>query len=93
MDSTEVGQTKTLIIVEINEYTPQSAVIKTIIKKTTGNISGVSCDTGESLTEQRIPYNTFLQIIDGKAADVIDETSNLLELASQLLYRVIRPIL
>jgi quercetin dioxygenase-like cupin family protein len=53
--------------VEIIEYVPNSVVIKTIIKKTTGNISAVSFDSGEALTEKTSPFDSFIQVIEGKA--------------------------
>jgi quercetin dioxygenase-like cupin family protein len=56
-----------------------SVVIKTIIKKSTGNISVMSFDSGEGLTEKTSPFDTFVQILEGKAAIVIDKESNLLE--------------
>ena len=75
----QVESAKAHIIVEIIEYMPNSVVIKTIIKKSTGNISIMSFDSGEGLTEKTSPFDTFAQIIDGKAEIVIDGTSNVLE--------------
>ncbi|MGZ8523328.1 MAG: cupin domain-containing protein [Chitinophagaceae bacterium] len=67
------------IIVEIIEYMANAVVIKTIIKKSTGNISVMSFDSGEGLTEKTSPFDTFAQIIEGKADIVIDKISNVLE--------------
>jgi quercetin dioxygenase-like cupin family protein len=78
IDNREVEKAKAHIVVEIIEYVPNSVVIKSIIKKTTGNISAVSFDSGEALAEKIIPFDTFIQIIDGKAEIVIDGISNLL---------------
>ena len=66
----EIEKTKVHIIVEIIEYVPNSVVSKTIIKKSTGNISVTSLDTGEELAEKISPFDTYIQIIDG-AAEVI----------------------
>ncbi len=85
MDNNEVEKAKALIVVEIIEYVRNSVVIKTIIKKTTGNISAVSCDTGEALTEKIIPFDTFVQIIDGTAEIVIDGASNLLNTGQSII--------
>ena len=85
MDTTEVDKAKAFIIVEIIEYVPNSVVIKTIIKKTTGNVSAISFDTGEALTEKIIPFDTFVQIIDGKAEIVIDGVSNFLETGQSII--------
>jgi len=78
-DNKELEKSKSHIIVEIIEYIPNSVVIKTIIKKSTGNISVMSFDTGEGLTEKISPFDTFAQIIEGTADIVIDKVSHLLE--------------
>ncbi len=79
MENPELEKFKTFIIVEIIEYVPNSVVIKTIIKKTTGNVSAVSFDSGEILTEKISPFDTFIQIIEGESEVVIDGTSHLLQ--------------
>ncbi len=75
-DSIELEKSKSHIIVEIIEYVPNSVVSKTIIKKSTGNISVMSFDTGEGLIEKTSPFDTFAQIIEGKAEIVVDKLSN-----------------
>jgi quercetin dioxygenase-like cupin family protein len=75
----ELEKTKAHIIVEIIEYMANAVVIKTIIKKSTGNISVMSFDSGEGLTEKTSPFDAFAQIIDGKAEIVIDKISTILE--------------
>jgi quercetin dioxygenase-like cupin family protein len=77
-DGSQVEKSKAHIIVEIIEYVSNSVVIKTIIKKSTGNISVMSFDSGEGLTEKTSPFDTFAQIIDGKADIVIDGVSHIL---------------
>ena len=75
----EMEKSVSHIIVEIIEYVPNSVVTKTIIRKSTGNISIMSFDTGEGLTEKTSPFDTFAQIIEGKAEIVIDKVSHVLE--------------
>lgn len=70
-ENKDIEKGKILITVEIIEYIPNSVVIKTILKKSTGNISVMSFDAGEGLTEKITPFDTFAQIIDGKAEIVI----------------------
>ena len=60
------------------EYVTNAVVSKTILKKPTGNISVMSFDIGEGLTEKTTPFDTFAQIIDGEAEIVINGESNLL---------------
>jgi quercetin dioxygenase-like cupin family protein len=77
-ENTELEKAKSHIIVEIIEYMPNAVVSKTIIKKSTGNISVMSFDSGEGLTEKTSPFDTFAQIIEGKADIVINKISNIL---------------
>src|SRR6187431_1636308 len=74
----ELEKSKIHIIVEIIEYVPNAVVSKTIIKKTTGNVTVTSFDTGEELAEKTSPFDNFVQIIDGVAEVVINEKNYLL---------------
>jgi quercetin dioxygenase-like cupin family protein len=85
MENNEVKKGVGLIVVEIIEYVPNSVVIKSIIKKSTGNISAMSFDSGEGLTEKTSPFDTFAQIIDGKAEIVIDGKSNFLKTGESIV--------
>lgn len=88
MNTLEVAKSTAFIIVEIIEYIPNSVVIKTIIKKTTGNVSVVSIDTGEILSEKISPFDNFIQIIDGEAEIEIDGKHTQLKTDNPLLYRL-----
>ena len=61
------------IVIEIIEYVPRAVVSRTIIKKITGNITATSLAIGEELSEKTIPFDTYVQIIDGAAEVLIDE--------------------
>jgi hypothetical protein len=78
-DEIELEKSKSHIIVEIIEYMANSVVIKTIFRKSTGNVSIMSFDSGEGLTEKTSPFDNFVQIVEGKAEIVIDKVSNLLD--------------
>ena len=78
-DNTQQEKSKSFIVVEITEYITNSVVSKAIIKKSTGNISVLSFDSGEGLTEKTSPFDNFIQIIEGNAEIVIDNISNLLK--------------
>lgn len=66
-ENVELLKAKAHIIVEIIEYVPNAVVSKTIIKKTTGNITVSSFDAGEELAEKTSPFDLYIQIIDGAA--------------------------
>jgi quercetin dioxygenase-like cupin family protein len=74
-----IEKSKTHILIEIIEYVPNSVVTKTIIRKTTGNVSVVAIDTGEALAEKISPFDTFIQIIEGVAEVIINEIPNMLQ--------------
>ena len=85
MGNIDVEKSKAFIIVEIIEYVPNSVVTKTIIKKSTGNVSAEAFDTGEGLSEKISPFDTFAQIIDGKAEIVIDGKSHFLDTGQSII--------
>jgi len=91
MDTSEIEKSKAHITVEIIEYIPNSVVIKTILKKSTGNISVMSFDSGEGLTEKISPFDTYAQIIEGKAEMVIDGSSVLLETGQSIIIPAHKP--
>ena len=81
----ELEKSKAHIIVEILEYVPNAVLTKTIIKKTTGNITVSSFDAGEELAEKTSPFDTFIQIIDGTAEVIINDKKYKLELGDGIV--------
>ena len=76
MKTKEIEKSIAHITVEIIEYVPNAVVSKTILQKSTGNISVMSFDSGEGLSERITPFDTFAQIIEGSAEIVINGKSN-----------------
>ncbi len=85
MENTEFIRSEAFKVAEVIEYIPNSVVIKSIIKRITGNISAVSFDSGELLCQKTSPFETFIQIIEGNAEVVIDDKSNLLEMGQSII--------
>jgi len=81
----ELEKSKAHIIVEIIEYVPNAVVSKTIIKKSTGNITVSSFDTGEELAEKTSPFDNYIQIIDGTAELIINEKKYKLRLGEGII--------
>ncbi len=81
----ELERSKAHIIVEIIEYVPNAVVSRTIIKKTTGNITITSFDTGEELAEKTSPFDNYIQIIDGNAEVIINEKKIILKLGEGII--------
>ena len=78
-------KSKAHIVVEIIEYVPNAVVSKTIIKKTTGNITVSSFDIGEELSERTFPFDSYIQIIDGSAEVIINEKKIQLKLGEGII--------
>jgi len=83
--SPELEKSKVHIIVEIIEYVPNAVTSKTIIKKTTGNITVTSFDEGEELAEKISPFDSYIQIIDGTAEVTINEKKFKLRLGEGII--------
>lgn len=81
----ELEKGKVHIIVEIIEYIPNAVVSKTIIKKTTGNVTATSVDAGEELAEKTSPFDTYIQIIDGVADLTINKEMYKMKLGEGLI--------
>lgn len=90
-DQIELEKSKAYITVEIIEYVPNSVVIKTILKKSTGNISVMSFDVGEGLTEKISPFDNYAQIIEGKAEILIDNVAIMLNTGDSIIIPAHKP--
>lgn len=84
-DALELKKGAAHIVVEIIEYVPNAVLSKTIIRKTTGNITAMSFDAGEELGEKTIAFDTYVQIIHGAAEITIDKKVTHLQLGSGII--------
>jgi len=85
MDTSEIEKAKIHITVSIVEYLPNSVVSRTILKKSTGNVTVLSFDTGEELAEKTSPFDNYIQIIDGTADLTIDDNKLKLRLGEGIV--------
>ncbi|CAH0189638.1 cupin domain-containing protein [Chryseobacterium sp. Bi04] len=79
MNHKELEKSKIHVTSQIVGYLSNSVLSRTIIEKITGNISAISFDDGEGLPEKTSPFDTFIQIIEGKAEIIIDGIPYFLE--------------
>lgn len=85
MDNSELEKEKVHIIVEIVEYLPNAVVSKTIIRKTTGNVTITSLDAGEEVSETTSPFDKYIQIVDGAAEITISGKEYKLKLGQGII--------
>lgn len=79
MDLPEIEKAKVHVVVDIIEYLPDAVVSRTIIRKTTGNVTATSFASGEEWPEKTVPFDTYVQLIDGEAEIIISAVSHLLK--------------
>jgi len=72
-------------------YAEKAVVSKHVLKKETGNISLMSFDKGEGLTEHTSPYDAVVQIVDGSADIIINGVSNILEAGETIIMPANQP--
>lgn len=72
-ENSEIKKAACHIVVQLVEYVDNAVVCRTILKKTTGNVTATSFDAGEELDEKSSAFDTFVQIIDGVAEIVIND--------------------
>lgn len=85
METFEIEKNKSHIVVEIVQYIPNAVLSKTIIKKTTGNITASSFDAGEELEDKTSPFDNYIQIIDGTAEIIINDKKHKLTLGQGII--------
>jgi quercetin dioxygenase-like cupin family protein len=69
-----IKTSKTFVAAESIEYAAGSVVSKTILKKSTGNISLFAFDKDEGLAEHSSPFEALVQLLDGNAEITIGGT-------------------
>jgi quercetin dioxygenase-like cupin family protein len=72
------------IILEIIEYVPDSIVSKIVLKKN-GGVTATAFDEGEKFCEKSNEYDTYVQIVDGKAQITINNICHELRLGEGIV--------
>jgi quercetin dioxygenase-like cupin family protein len=56
-----------LDLLELTQYQPGSVVSRTLLQDETGTLTVFSFDEGQALSEHTVPFNAFIQVLDGQA--------------------------
>jgi quercetin dioxygenase-like cupin family protein len=84
-------KTKPHVMVEIIEYKPHAVITESVIKRTIGNITVAAYDRGQEAEERTSPFDTFVQVIAGEAAVIIDEERYLLKFGNGVVIPAYAP--
>jgi quercetin dioxygenase-like cupin family protein len=71
--------------VDIVDYLPNSVIIKSILRKTTGSVNAISFDAGEVLAGKISPFDTLIQMIEGRSEIIIEDISYLVEIGESII--------
>lgn len=71
MNPNEFEKAKIFSFPESIEYSDGGIVSKTVLKKSTGNISLFSFAAGEGLSEHTAPFDAMIQVVEGKGEIII----------------------
>jgi quercetin dioxygenase-like cupin family protein len=52
---------------ELTQYQAGSVVSRTLLQDETGTLTVFSFDEGQALSEHTVPFNAFIQVLDGQA--------------------------
>lgn len=85
MENTIFKKANIFNVIDIIKYQPHSMVTECILKKNTGNITAVSFDSGVVLKGKISPFDNLLQIIEGNAEVIIDDTSHHLKTGQSII--------
>jgi quercetin dioxygenase-like cupin family protein len=56
-----------LNLAEMTQYQPGSIVSRILLQGETGTLTVFSFDEGQALSEHTVPFNAFIQVLDGEA--------------------------
>ena len=84
-NSAEIEESKAHTIVEIIDYNPNAMVSKTVIKKTTVNVTVFSFDAGIELEEKTSPFDNYIQTTDGTGKLTIRDKDLMLNLGEGVI--------
>ena len=61
-------------LVNLTDYQEGSVVSRTLLKNESGTLTVFSFDQGQALSEHTVPFNAFIQVLDGQAEITIGGT-------------------
>lgn len=76
---------KVFKLTESVEYSDGAVVSKTIVKKSTGNITLFAFDEGEGLAEHSSPYDALVQLLEGTAEITIGGNPHRLQAGDNII--------
>jgi quercetin dioxygenase-like cupin family protein len=73
MNKVNVEGGASLDLLELTQYQTGSVVSRTLLQDETGTLTVFSFDEGQALSEHTVPFNAFIQVLDGQAEITIGD--------------------
>ncbi len=61
------------ILADLTDYQQGSVVSRTLLQNESGTLTVFSFDKGQALSEHTVPFNAFIQVLDGQAEITIGD--------------------
>ena len=74
-----------LTLTELLGYQPGAVVSRTLIDKKIGTLTLFAFGEGQGLSEHTVPYDAFIQVLDGSADITIDDTVNRVDAGQMII--------
>ena len=82
---------KALTMSDLVAYQDGSVVSKTLIDKKIGTLTLFSFGVGQGLSEHTVPYDAFVQVVDGEAAVTIENEVHTVSTGQMIIMPANRP--
>jgi quercetin dioxygenase-like cupin family protein len=69
-----VEPAEAIALAEMTDYQDGAVVSRTLLQHETGTLTVFSFDAGQALSEHTVPFNAFIQVLDGEGEITIDGT-------------------
>ena len=80
-----------ITMADLVAYQPGSVVSRTLIDKKIGSVTLFAFGEGQGLSEHTVPYDAFVQIVDGTGEVTIDGTAHTVESGQFIIMPANRP--
>jgi len=81
----EIDKSLVIKLEESIEYAADSIVSKTVVKKDTGTVTLFGFDKGQGLSKHSAPFDAIVQVLDGTANIIIDDTGYRLQKGDMII--------
>lgn len=85
IDHSEMTKGQTFDTIDIVQFGHKNIVVKSIINKPIGNLSIVAIDTGLLMERKPLPFDTYIQVLEGLAKITIGGQSRTLKQGQSII--------